>query len=288
MNFNERLAHLESQCDLIETDCADGKMPFRIWSPSASEQIASEAVVLLHGGSGSWNHWVRNIETLSLYYQVIVPDLPGLGDAASLSRGYRPRDAAGWVAKGIRQVNHNQPYHLVAFSWGCVVASLVAAEQRNLVKSITLVGPASMGRMPKPLLMKPLMPRTPDMSELEVDAANRENLARLMIFDRKKIDDFAVFLQTLNTRRARFRSPQFSSGTFVLDGLAQTQAPLCVIYGDRDAAAYPNIAVRQARVKAVRPDVKFEVVPNNGHWLQYESPEWFNTRCIQWIENHIF
>ena len=39
--------------------------------------------VLLHGGSGSWNHWVRNIDALlASGRQVIAPDLPGFGDSA--------------------------------------------------------------------------------------------------------------------------------------------------------------------------------------------------------------
>ena len=39
-------------------------------------------VVLLHGGSGSWTHWVRNIAALSdAGWCVLVPDLPGFGDS---------------------------------------------------------------------------------------------------------------------------------------------------------------------------------------------------------------
>lgn len=136
--------------------------------------------------------------------------------------------------------------------------------------------------------MKPLIPRTKEMSADEVDAANKENLQRLMIFDAARVDDFAVYLQTQNTNKARFRSPQFALGTYVLDGLAKTTTPLYVIYGERDAAAFPNVAVREERVKEVRPDVQFEVVPNCGHWLQYESADIFNRLCVQWVDRHVF
>ena len=39
------------------------------------------ALVLLHGGSGSWTHWVRNIAHFERDYRVIAGDLPGLGDS---------------------------------------------------------------------------------------------------------------------------------------------------------------------------------------------------------------
>jgi 2-hydroxy-6-oxonona-2,4-dienedioate hydrolase len=49
-------------------------------------------VVLFHGGSGSWTHWVRNIQPLvAAGRQVIAADLPGFGDSASPpSRGATP------------------------------------------------------------------------------------------------------------------------------------------------------------------------------------------------------
>jgi 2-hydroxy-6-oxonona-2,4-dienedioate hydrolase len=34
--------------------------------------------VLLHGGAGSWMHWVYTVPVFSRSYRVLVPDLPGL------------------------------------------------------------------------------------------------------------------------------------------------------------------------------------------------------------------
>ena len=49
-----------------------GTVVWRIWG-------SGPPLVLLHGGTGSWMHWVRNIEDLSTSFTLIVPDLPGLG-----------------------------------------------------------------------------------------------------------------------------------------------------------------------------------------------------------------
>ena len=40
------------------------------------------ALLLLHGGSGSWLHWFRTIPVLEQHHSVWVPDLPGMGDSA--------------------------------------------------------------------------------------------------------------------------------------------------------------------------------------------------------------
>lgn len=42
-------------------------------------------LVLLHGGHGSWLHWVRNIEALAERREVWVPDMPGYGDSAEVA-----------------------------------------------------------------------------------------------------------------------------------------------------------------------------------------------------------
>lgn len=142
-----------------------------------------------------------------------------------------------------------------------------------------------MGEMPRRIGMKPLIRRHRGMSDEEVHEANRENLARLMIYDRDRVDDLAVYLQTWNTNRARFNSPQFALSTLVLDGLAKVTAPLSVIYGEFDAPAYPNLDAREARIRAVRPDAQFQVFPGGGHWLQYEVADAFNDYCLRWLRS---
>jgi pimeloyl-ACP methyl ester carboxylesterase len=64
--------------------------------------------LLLHGGTGSWTHWVRNIEPLARQFSVVVPDLPGMGESLDGS-GIRgpgrlrqlPRSRRAWRASAI-------------------------------------------------------------------------------------------------------------------------------------------------------------------------------------------
>src|SRR5579859_2997484 len=49
--------------------CGSGDMVWRVWG-------AGTPVVLLHGGYGSWTHWLRNIDALAASYRVVAADLP--------------------------------------------------------------------------------------------------------------------------------------------------------------------------------------------------------------------
>lgn len=242
--------------------------------------------MLFHGGSGSWTHWIRNVEPLSTRFDVIAMDLPGLGESASLPDGYTAQDAARWTADGLRQVIGDAPFHLVGFSWGCTVGATLAPGLKDQIKSMMLVGPAALGDVLRRTQMQPLLRRSRSMTQEQIFDTHRENLARLMIYDRSRIDDLAVWLQTGNTNRARFNSPQFARSTLVLDGIRQVVAPLYVVYGEFDAPAYPNFEIREQRLREVRPDLVFEVIRDAGHWLQYELPDVFNARCLQWLNTN--
>ncbi|MFN8953387.1 MAG: alpha/beta fold hydrolase, partial [Burkholderiales bacterium] len=61
----------------LQTTCDGSRTVWHAWG-----QPTQPAVVLLHGGSGSWTHWVRNIAPLQAAgWRVLVPDLPGFGDS---------------------------------------------------------------------------------------------------------------------------------------------------------------------------------------------------------------
>lgn len=264
-----------------------GEVMYRTWQPWG-DQMGGELVVMLHGGSGSWTHWIRNVSRLSDYYELLLPDLPGLGDSSSLPKDTTPAQVADLLATTLKQMVGPRRFHLIAFSWGAAVASLAAPGFAEQVKSIMLIGPASTGKPPEKSVMKPLIGRNSTMDEAQVLAADRENLGRLMIYDRARIDLLAVEIHNQNLNRARYNSPKHAMTELVLEGLAQTKAKLLVLCGKQDTVTVPNMAWREAQIKSARPDAEFEVVPGVGHWLQYEQADWFNQRAVNWIEANIF
>ena len=65
-----------AEAQRVETPCGDGHMIWHVWGEGPP-------LALLHGGYGSWTHWIRNVIPLSRAFTVAAPDLPGLGESAT-------------------------------------------------------------------------------------------------------------------------------------------------------------------------------------------------------------
>jgi pimeloyl-ACP methyl ester carboxylesterase len=48
------------------------------------------------------------------------------------------------------------------------------------------------------------------------------------------------------------------------------------IWGGRDATAYPHVEERKRLLQSVQPGARFTVVPDAGHWVQFEAADAFN------------
>jgi pimeloyl-ACP methyl ester carboxylesterase len=118
-------------------------MMWRVWN---ADRPALPAPVLLHGGSGAWNHWVRNILSLEQYFRVIAADLPGYGESSDPPRPYDAKILAWILSNGLDlALPNHQPFHLVSFSFGGILSGLVAHAQAWRIRSLTLVGAPVLG-----------------------------------------------------------------------------------------------------------------------------------------------
>ena len=85
-------------------------------------------------------------------------------------------------------------------------------------------------------------------------AAHRHNLAALMFADPAGIDPLALAVQEGQYPAARFRSRGFASTTSLKDAIARTTAPVALLYGERDAIAWPEVDLRFAALREVQPE----------------------------------
>ena len=151
---------LECLATRLETPCGpNGSMVWRRWGEGPP-------LVLLHGGSGSWNHWLRNVEVLSQRYTVFAADLPGCGESALPPRARDADTIHPFVGDGIARLAGGAPVELVAFSFGTLVAGFLAATRPELVKHLHLVGCAGLGLTSPRLHLRPL-PAAGDPQEQE-------------------------------------------------------------------------------------------------------------------------
>ena len=131
-----------------ETPCGTGSLVWRAWGQG-------RPLVLLHGGSGSWRHWMRNIPVFSAGRMVICADLPGLGDSDMPPDGATPATIGDILRDGLAMLlRAGQGYDLVGFSFGALCAGHLAAADRDNCRSLTVVGAGALGlpRSPTELL----------------------------------------------------------------------------------------------------------------------------------------
>src|SRR3954467_15240754 len=114
----------------LTTPCGDGDIVWHVWGDDQDEPL-----VLLHGGSGSWAHWIRNVEALAAAgRRVVVPDLPGFGDSARPPEGQDADAVAAAVAERLAGMVGEAPVDIAGFSFGGLCGALIAAAQPQRVR----------------------------------------------------------------------------------------------------------------------------------------------------------
>ncbi len=265
---------LLAQSRRTETPCGDGAMVWRCWG-------AGEPVVLLHGGSGSWTHWIRNIPTLlACGRQVWAPDLPGFGDSAAPPGGSDADAVLAPLAIGMREVLGPGPHEIAAFSFGSLVAVLLAVQQPSLVSRLMLVGlpalPLHHGRgMALPPMRAAITPE-------ERAAAHRVNLAAIMLHEASLIDDDTVALQAANVARDRMRSRKLVTTDACANAVRALQCGFECIWGGEDVLYRNRWAEVHAACETNPRCTRVSLIPDAGHWVQYEQAQAFNQQLAAW------
>jgi pimeloyl-ACP methyl ester carboxylesterase len=250
------------------TTSAAGEVIWRQWG-------AGEPLVLLHGGTGSWMHWIRNIAVLSEQYRLLVPDLPGSGESGGLAQPVTAEHMAQSLDAGLTTLLGPQGRFSVAgFSLGGLIGSYLARIAGERVETLALVGSAGMGLARRQ--MEPLKSWRWLSSDDEKREIHRENLGILMIHDRSKIDDLALDMQAQNAVRSRVRGKHIVKTSSLAECLPNVKARLVGIWGEHDVTS-PSELVAD-RLREFQPDAMVEVLPAAGHWVQFEAAEAFNRR----------
>lgn len=271
------VAALAARGTAQRTPCGDGEMVWRSWGDGPP-------LLFVHGGHGSWTHWIRNIESLSRRFRVIAPDMPGYGDSAMPPVPYSADSIAAIVAEGItRLLPARERFGLVGFSFGGVIGGRVARFHGTRANALVLVGTGGLGLPRGTLAPMRNWRRLSDPADRR--AAHRRNLEILMIANPAKIDPLAVHLQTENAARTRVRSRPISLTHSLARLLPEIAAPLAAIWGERDATAGPYLEARRKLIEERRPGARTGVIEDAGHWVQYEAPERFEAALTETLDH---
>ena len=259
-----------------ETPCGDGTMVWHTWGAGAP-------LVMLHGGSGSWAHWLRNITTVvAAGRMACVPDLPGFGESA-VPPGHK--DADGVVeplAEGMRMLWGGGPFDIAGFSFGSLVATLLAAQRPAFVARLLLVGapvlPLARGKG------MALRSWSHLRTQEQRNAVHRHNLAAIMVHRPEAIDGTALQVQAVNVPRDRMVRRKLVTTHAFSEALTRLQCPHAAIYGERDALYRADWSPVLALLRANPLCEGVQLIEDAGHWVQFEAADEFNASLLSWMD----
>lgn len=268
---------LAAQATRHTTPCGAGEV---VWQRWGAGQNGARPLVLLHGGSGSWTHWVRNIEELvAAGHTLWVPDLPGFGDSALPPGGSDADALVEPLHAGLQQLLQGQACDLVGFSFGGMTAGMLLAAHPELAARLVLVGAPAMGVVPRRQFQLKAWRHLPT-PEQQIDI-HRHNLAALMLHDAALIDGLALQTHLANMERDRMPRRRLSHTDILARSLAQVACPVHAIYGQHDALYKSWIDQLADAYAQAAPDFRgMAMIEGAGHWVQFERPQAFHAALL--------
>ena len=269
----DTLNQLARSAQRLTTSFDGGNMVWHCWT---SEHSSNSTIVLLHGGFGSWTHWARVIPELKKYSTVVAADLPGLGDSDDVPVPHTAKQLAGIVKYGIEQLLPAEKlFHLVGFSFGGMLGSLVAASFEFQCLTFTAVGASGFGDLH--YIVDGIAMPTSEMTIIQAKDIHTNNLRLLMFAPLSEIDALSLYIHQTNVSRGRIKSRRMSKSDALIKALPHIKARIGGIWGELDSTGGGLKAIyERARIfRQHQPEAPFDIIEGAGHWVMYEKPKAF-------------
>jgi pimeloyl-ACP methyl ester carboxylesterase len=253
------------------------------WRRFGPDNAAGPPLVLLHGGHGSWMHWLRNVDALSAGRALWVPDMPGFHDSGSPSAPAPGEDSLGPLLAALggtldALLGAGTPVDLGGFSFGGFTAARLAV-RRGAVRRLALLGSGGHGtpRQATVEMIRWRSAKTPG----EEAAALRHNLGALMLHDPAAIDALAYAGYEISCHGTRYRSKAASLAGNLPALLDALDMPQLLLWGEHDVTAVPRPLV--AKLVAGHSLREGVVIDGAGHWVQYERADEVNAQLLRFF-----
>jgi pimeloyl-ACP methyl ester carboxylesterase len=245
-----------------------------------------EALVLIHGFAGDKDNFTRMAGGLTGRFRVIIPDLPGFGDATrDLSAQYRMSDQVERLHAFCRALGLNRVI-LGGNSMGGFIAAQYASEFPEEVAALWLIAPAGVEAAYdnehfcryRETGKTPLLIRQPSEGRALLDAAmSRPPFIPdfvLGTLSRRAARDFTLHSQIMTdlTEQSPFLETQFRSLT----------TPTLIVWGDEDKILNPKAAKTFQRLF---PNSKLVVMSGIGHVPMMEAPTRTARAFLDWYRH---
>jgi pimeloyl-ACP methyl ester carboxylesterase len=259
------------------------RVRWRRFGPRDDTGTTQPPLVLLHGGHGSWMHWLRNAEALSVDRTLWLPDMPGFNESDTPPRVAPGEDSLPPLLAALggtldQLIGAGTPIDLGGFSFGGLTAARFAV-QRGAIRRFAVLGSGGHGTLRRMTAEMINWRAAPDREAER--AALLNNLAALMLHDKAAIDALAFEIHDISCHGTRFRSKEVShSGGLrhALDVLGTRGVATLLLWGEFDVTADPRPLV--AQVVGEGPRREGTVIDGAGHWAQYERADEVNARLL--------
>jgi pimeloyl-ACP methyl ester carboxylesterase len=245
----------------------------------------SRVAILIHGWSSSWYAVSPLLPLLKNRYRCLAVDLPGYGESQPFPHRVTIDDYANLIIGLIEQVSPAQPVTLVGHSMGGMTSITVALKRPELVERMVLLCPTISGNLSmfinlfmSPFVVLERFPFTRKLVEIfepQMFSLTDRLLRPALFADQTGITAREYLRIRSDARRkgqGRVRAECFNAMRQHdlrnrLDGI---KTPALVIWGMEDN----TVPLRDASAVARNwGEADLRIVPNAGHWPQFETPQ---------------
>jgi len=251
-------------------------------------------VILIHGLGASAEIWMHNIESLSQYYTVYVPDVVGFGRSEKPPGPFSPSDLTRFIGDFMDELGIEKA-HLVGQSLGGGIALQTALQFPDKVDKLALVGSAGLGRE---VIYSLRLMSLPGIGEL----LSRPSRIGVKIFFSLAVKNKEVLTEDfLETYYELFRLPgaqRFLLKTVrgiigmrggkddiilpIMTNLHKITQPALILWGKQDQI----LPVRHADFAHEKlPDSVLHLFDLCGHVVNLERPQEFNRIVLEFLSD---
>jgi len=241
--------------------------------------------ILIHGWSSSWYALSPLLPQLENRYRCIAVDLPGYGESPPFHHRVSIDDYADLIIALIEQQSPDSPVILLGHSMGGMISITVALKRPKVVERLVLLCPTISGNLSMFIIMfmSPffvlerfrLTRKLVEILEPQMFSITDRLLRPALFADQTGIHEAEYLRIRSDARRpgqGRVRAECFQAMRQhdLRQRLNGIQTPALAIWGMEDN----TVPLRDASAVANQwPDADLRVIPNAGHWPQFETPQ---------------
>ncbi|WMY11774.1 alpha/beta fold hydrolase [Paraburkholderia phenoliruptrix] len=259
-----------------------------------------ETVVLLHGIPQTSYEWRYIIPQLSTRYRIIAPDLRGLGDTSRPATGYDKKTVASDVWRLVHDHLGIKEFFLAGHDWGGPVAFALTTQHEAAVKRLAILDvviPGDGGDFSQNgRRWHHAFYRTLDLPEaLSVD---REELVLDWFFDHYGYLPNCISVEARQEYYRTYKKPgaframfeyyramptDISDNKKYIEENGKLSLPVLALGGDKSFGRGIDTI---DSLKRVAKDVRGGLIPNSGHWIGEEAPDFIAEQLLKFFGEH--